>query len=73
MEIVVRPARPGDVAVLAEVRLANARRHVEPDPAGHRLPDAGTVRAYFRNVLGQRTSAPSRSTPRQATPSADCC
>ena len=51
MEILVRPARPGDVAALAELRLANARRHVELDPAGHRVPEQQAVRAHSGGPL----------------------
>jgi hypothetical protein len=55
--ISVRPARTEDVPALVRLRLANAQRHVELDPAGHRLPDADAVRGYFEEVLG-RSSPP---------------
>jgi GNAT superfamily N-acetyltransferase len=49
--ISVRPARPEDVPVLIQLRLANAERHAGLDPAGHRLPEPGAVRRYFSELL----------------------
>lgn len=51
MTISVRPARAEDVQALVELRLANARRHVELDPCSYRLPDACAVRRHFEQVL----------------------
>jgi hypothetical protein len=40
------------VTALVRLRLANAQRHVELDPAGHRLPDSEAVRRHFAGRLG---------------------
>ncbi len=55
----IRPARAADVAALVELRLANARRHVELDPELHRIPDPDAVSRYFAGVVaGAVTPAP---------------
>jgi GNAT superfamily N-acetyltransferase len=55
----IRPAQAADVAALVELRLANARRHVELDPELHRIPDPDAVRSYFTGVLtGEGTPTP---------------
>ena len=55
----IRPAQAADVAALVELRLANARRHVELDPESHCIPDPDAVRRYFAGVLtGEVTPAP---------------
>jgi RimJ/RimL family protein N-acetyltransferase len=51
MPISVRPARAGDVTALVRLRLANAQRHVELDPASHRVPDAQAVHQHFASRL----------------------
>ena len=51
VRILVRAARSEDTSGLVQLRLANAERHIELDPAAHRLPDAGAVRRYFQDVL----------------------
>jgi GNAT superfamily N-acetyltransferase len=51
MTPLIRPARAGDIPALVRLRLTNARRHTELDPAGHRLPDTDAVREYFADVL----------------------
>jgi RimJ/RimL family protein N-acetyltransferase len=53
MPISIRPARAGDVNALVRLRLANAQRHVELDPAGHRLPDTEAVRQHFAGRLAR--------------------
>ncbi|WP_179118466.1 GNAT family N-acetyltransferase [Saccharothrix sp. ALI-22-I] len=40
-----------DVAALVRLRLANAERHIQLDPAVYRLPDADVVRRHFEDVL----------------------
>ncbi|MFI6099633.1 GNAT family N-acetyltransferase [Lentzea sp. NPDC051213] len=55
MTITVRAALPGDVASLVELRLANARAHVELDPASFRVPVADAVRRYFEHLLDGST------------------
>lgn len=51
MRISVRAARSEDLSALVRLRLANAQRHVDLDPAAYRLPDAAAVRRYFQDVL----------------------
>jgi GNAT superfamily N-acetyltransferase len=51
MTVTVRTARRTDLPALVRLRLANAERHVRLDPAGYRIPDAGTVRTHFEDVL----------------------
>lgn len=51
MKILVRAARSEDLAALVRLRLTNAERHVELDPAAYRLPDTGAVRRYFQDLL----------------------
>jgi GNAT superfamily N-acetyltransferase len=51
MPISVRPAAPDDVPALVRLRLANAERHVQLDPAVYRVPDADAVRRHFGQVL----------------------
>jgi GNAT superfamily N-acetyltransferase len=47
----IRTARADDVPALAELRMANGRRHAGLDPAGHRVPEAAPVRRYFEDLL----------------------
>jgi GNAT superfamily N-acetyltransferase len=39
------------MAALVRLRLANAQRHIELNPAAYRLPDPAAVRRYFQDVL----------------------
>lgn len=47
----VRNATPADVPALVRLRLANAERHVQLDPAVYRLPDAELVRAHLERTV----------------------
>src|SRR6266566_3332009 len=51
MSIMVRAAVRDDVAALVRLRLANAERHIQLDPAVYRMPDVETVRRYFEDVV----------------------
>lgn len=51
MTIIVREARPQDLAALVRLRIANAQAHVELDPAAFRVPDVEAVRDYFEHAL----------------------
>jgi GNAT superfamily N-acetyltransferase len=51
MSILVRAAERNDVPALVRLRLANAERHVQLDPAVYRVPDVEAVREYFEEVL----------------------
>ena len=51
MTIAVREARAEDVPALVRLRLSNAERHVDFDPAGHRLPEEAAIRRDFERVL----------------------
>lgn len=53
MEISVRVARLEDMPSLVRLQLANAERHVELDPHGHRLPEPAAVRHYFAELLAE--------------------
>lgn len=57
MTISVRTARAEDVPALVRLRLANAERHAELDPSGHRLPEAGAVRRHFEELLSGSAGA----------------
>jgi GNAT superfamily N-acetyltransferase len=47
----IRTARPDDVPALVQLRIANAERHVELDPASYRIPELAPVRRYFEELL----------------------
>ncbi|MEU8589526.1 GNAT family N-acetyltransferase [Streptomyces sp. NPDC048664] len=51
MPVLVRAAARGDVPALVRLRLANAERHVQLDPAIYRVPDVEAVRKHFEEVL----------------------
>ncbi|MFF7887846.1 GNAT family N-acetyltransferase [Streptomyces sp. NPDC020794] len=51
MPILVRAAEREDVPALVRLRLANAERHVQLDPAIYRVPDAEAVSRHFEEVL----------------------
>ncbi|MEU8589356.1 GNAT family N-acetyltransferase [Streptomyces sp. NPDC048664] len=51
MPILVRTAEREDVPALVRLRLANAQRHVQLDPAIYRVPDVEAVRRHFEEVL----------------------
>ncbi|MFI5609457.1 GNAT family N-acetyltransferase [Amycolatopsis sp. NPDC051903] len=51
MSISVRAAGREDMPALVRLRLVNAERHVELDPAVYRVPDAEAVRRWFEEVL----------------------
>jgi GNAT superfamily N-acetyltransferase len=51
MPILVRAAEREDVPALVRLRLANAERHVQLDPAIYRVPDIEAVRKHFEEVL----------------------
>ncbi|MFB7934031.1 GNAT family N-acetyltransferase [Streptomyces sp. NPDC056039] len=51
MPILVRAAERDDVPALVRLRLANAERHVQLDPAVYRVPDTEAVRRHFEEVL----------------------
>ncbi|MFE9093304.1 GNAT family N-acetyltransferase [Streptomyces sp. NPDC007264] len=51
MAVLVRAAEREDVPALVRLRLANAERHVQLDPAIYRVPDAEAVRRHFEEVL----------------------
>jgi hypothetical protein len=51
VSIMVRAAVREDVAALVRLRLANAERHIQLDPAVYRLPDVEFVRRYFEDAL----------------------
>lgn len=51
MPILVRAAEREDVPALVRLRLANAERHVQLDPAIYRVPDVEAVRRHFEEVL----------------------
>jgi hypothetical protein len=51
VSITVRPATRENTDSLVRLRLTNAERHVQLDPAVHRLPDADIVRSYFEGAL----------------------
>jgi GNAT superfamily N-acetyltransferase len=53
MTISVRAARRSDVPALVRLRMANAERHIQLDPAAYRMPDAEAVRRYFDDVLAE--------------------
>jgi len=40
-----------DIPALVQLRLANARRHIELGPSLHRLPEASAVYQYFHDAL----------------------
>lgn len=52
MPISVRAAEREDVPALVRLRLANAEKHVQLDPAIYRVPDREAVRRHFERVLG---------------------
>jgi GNAT superfamily N-acetyltransferase len=51
MPILVRAAEREDVPALVRLRLANAERHVQLDPAIYHVPDIEAVRRNFEEVL----------------------
>lgn len=51
MPIQVRAAEREDVPALVRLRLTNAERHVQLDPAIYRVPDTEAVRGYFEDAL----------------------
>ena len=51
MSILVRAAEREDVPALVRLRLANAERHVQLEPAIYRVPDIEAVRRHFEEVL----------------------
>lgn len=51
MSILVRAAERDDVPALVRLRLANAERHVQLDPAIYRVPNIEAVRRHFAEVL----------------------
>ncbi len=51
MPVTIRAAAPDDLPALVRLRLANADRHVELDPTGHRRPDPEAVARHFAAVL----------------------
>lgn len=51
MSILVRAAEREDVPALVRLRVANAERHVQLDPAVYRVPDPEAVRRHFEDVL----------------------
>jgi GNAT superfamily N-acetyltransferase len=53
MTISVRAARYEDLPMLVRLRLTNAERHIQLDPAVYRIPDVETVRRHFEGVLAQ--------------------
>ncbi|MET8786813.1 GNAT family N-acetyltransferase [Streptomyces sp. NPDC004589] len=57
MSILVRDAEREDVPTLVRLRLANAERHVELDPAIYRVPDAEVVHRHFEEVLAADSEA----------------
>lgn len=57
MPILVRAAESEDMPVLVRLRLANAERHVQLDPAVYRVPDIEAVRRHFEEVLAAESKA----------------
>jgi len=51
MPILVRAAERADVPALVRLRLTNAERHVQLDPAIYRVPDVEAVHRHFEEVL----------------------
>ncbi|MFF3438295.1 hypothetical protein [Streptosporangium sp. NPDC002721] len=51
MSILVRGAAREDVSALVRLRLANAERHVQLNPAVYRVPGVEAVRGHFEEVL----------------------
>ncbi|MDX2546840.1 hypothetical protein ACOT81_04795 [Streptomyces sp. WI04-05B] len=51
MPILVRAAEREDMHALVRLRLANAERHVQLDPAIYQVPDVEAVRRHFEEVL----------------------
>ncbi|MDP9868342.1 MULTISPECIES: GNAT family N-acetyltransferase [Streptosporangium] len=51
MSILIRAAEREDVPALVRLRLANAERHLQLDPAVYRVPDVEDVRGHFEEVL----------------------
>ncbi|MER5407784.1 GNAT family N-acetyltransferase [Streptomyces sp. NPDC002769] len=51
MPMLVRAAEWDDVPALVRLRVANAERHVQLDPAIYRVPDIEAVRRHFEEVL----------------------
>ncbi|MFF3447845.1 GNAT family N-acetyltransferase [Streptomyces sp. NPDC002667] len=56
MPILVRSAERRDVPALVRLRLANAERHVQLDPAVYRVPEAEAVRGHFEEVLAAESN-----------------
>ncbi|GAA1312637.1 hypothetical protein Psi02_73950 [Planotetraspora silvatica] len=67
MPILVRAAEREDVSALVRLRLANAERHVQLDPAIYRVPDTEAVRRHFEEVLAAESNITERTAVRHVT------
>jgi hypothetical protein len=54
--------RAKKVPALARLRMANAERHAELDPAGHWLQEEGAVCRYFEELLSSSAAPDPRRT-----------